>query len=136
MFKLLLYVSLITIGCVGPSGINGLNGIDGINGIDGLNGQSCSVTSFPESTLIHCTDGTSSVIMHGHPAPYEIVEIIAPCHETGSKELLLRLRNGDILAHYSHGVRQYLTYLSPGTWQLTDGTSCVFTVHSNMSVTW
>jgi hypothetical protein len=103
------------------------------DGKDGKNGSSCSVSNAEGGALILCEDGTSSLLLHGATSPTSIVEIIRPCN---SNELLLRLGNRELIAHYSDGPKQYLTFVTPGTWRLTDGSSCVFTVHDNLDVTW
>ncbi len=69
------------------------------------------------------------------PSPYDITEIIEPCPES-SDEVLLRLYDGTILGHYSQGSRQYLTELTEGTYQTTDGSKCNFTINADGSVGW
>lgn len=94
----------------GSDGENGSNGMDGEDGADGQNGQ----------------DGVSSVI-----------EIIDPCGDQGRfDEVLLRLHDGSLLAHYASGSRQFLTFIGPGNYITTDGLGCSFTVDNDMNVSW
>lgn len=96
----------------GPAGPIGPGGAVGPQGPDGEPG---------ESTI---------------PSPYDIVEIIDPCGQAALDEILLKLRNGTLLGHYSDGNKQYLVVLVPGSYSTTDGYHCNFVVHSNGSVTW
>jgi hypothetical protein len=129
-------------------GRNGPQGQRGRQGFPGYNGTSCSVTAVSNGSIISCEDGTSTVVLNGTdgvdgndgadgtPTAYSVQEIIKPCNETGSSEVLLKLYNGELLAHYSHGSRQYLALLTPGSYQLTDGSACNFTVNADMTVSW
>jgi hypothetical protein len=147
MKRILLCLFLFTSACClrGPQGVQGNRGASGLVGAPGIDGSSCSVESVSNGAVITCEDGTSTVILNGadgqdgsdaQPTAYSIVEVIKPCPGSGYREVLLRTYNGEILAHYSHGSKQFLTFLTPGNYQLTDGSSCNFTVHSDMSVTW
>jgi hypothetical protein len=68
--------------------------------------------------------------------------VIDPCGNppgTGQQaldEVLLRLRNGQIIAHYSSGQKQFLVIVPPGYYSTTDGYSCSFQVLNDGSVTW
>lgn len=116
-------------------------------GPKGKDGSSCSVSRVSGGAVIACTDGTSALVVDGadgingldgangadgQPAalnPLDIVEIMNPCGDAqGFDEILLKLRDGTILAHYSHGSRQFLVELSPGAYTTTDGQSCTFTL--------
>lgn len=89
----------------GPTAVLLLNGVNGIDGADGAPGLDAA------------------------PSPHNIVEIIAPCGPMPeASEVLLRLGTGQIVAHYSHGSKQFLTLLSPGNYVTTDGHACNFTV--------
>ncbi len=148
-------------GSVGPSGATGIQGPEGQSGPVGATGPagaagpvgppgeagtSCSVSPYTNGALISCTDGTSVVLLDGVdevdgtdavPSPYMIVGFIDPCGPQGSfDEVLMQLDSGQLIAHYSHGNRQFLVSLPPGNYTTTDGTSCSFVVHSDMSVTW
>lgn len=140
------------------SGTNGSNGTNGTNGSNGANGGSCSVYQASNGARISCPDGTEVVVLNGvdgtdgqdgsdgsdgspgAPAPatpYTVVEIIDPCGAQGSfDEVILRLANGDLLAHYSHGSKQHLVLIGPGSYETTDGTKCRFTVSSTKQITW
>lgn len=110
--------AFISNGIDGLNGTNGQDGADGQDGEDGADGQ----------------DGQSIVGPQGPPGisppagAYDIVGIVEPCAAT-NREVLLRLRDGRLLAHYSAGSAQFLALLGPGTYQLTDGgPTCTFTV--------
>jgi hypothetical protein len=141
MKNLILLLALTTlVSCKGKDGSMGPKGDTGAPG------SSCSVTQVSNGAIISCENGTSAVLLNGQdgadgsPAPatpYTVTEIIDPCgNSPGFDEVLLRLHNGQIMAHYAQGALQFLTILSPGTYRVTDGTNCVFTVHPDMSVTW
>lgn len=75
------------------------------------------------------------------PNQYDVVSLIFPCGQPVGviKEVLLRLANGTIIASFSdnvNGLNTRLAIIPPGTYQDTDGTHCVFTVHSDGTVTW
>lgn len=76
----------------------------------------------------------------GEDAPaseYTIVELIDPCGPTSDfNEVLFRTAGGTILAHYSHGNKQFLTELRPGSYVTTDYQQCYFTVNADNTVTW
>jgi hypothetical protein len=68
-----------------------------------------------------------------------IVEVIDPCGDNPSKqfeEVLLRLSNGQILAHFSSGNKEFFSLLSPGNYVTTDGTNCHFTVDAKNNITY
>ena len=137
MKKLVLVLALVgLLGCSVDDGKDGTNGLPGRDGNDGAPGEGCSVEQTTGGAVITCADGSMSVILHGSDGLDAVVEKIKPCAGTGSREVLLRLSDGSLLAHYSDGANQFLAELFPGTWRLTDGSSCVFTVHHDLSVTW
>jgi hypothetical protein len=113
------------VGADGADGTDGLDGVDGINGVDGVDGVD-------GANGVDGTDGANAP-----PTPYTVTQLIDPCGETpGFNEVLLRLANGMLLAHYSHGSRQFLTVITPGTYTTTQGSpECTFTVAADMTVT-
>lgn len=126
----------------GPRGEIGTPGQDGAPGRDG---QSCTVTQVANGALISCPDGTTTAILNGtngvdgQPAPanaYDVVATIDPCGPTSAyDEILLKLANGQILAHFASGAKQFLTLVPPGNYTVTDGTGCKFTVTPTGEVT-
>jgi hypothetical protein len=131
------------VGPPGNDGHDGLNGHDGSNGNAGANGNdgsSCSVNQTETGAIISCTDGTGAVIMNGkdgEPSIYGIKELIDPCgHGPGFNEVLLRLNNGDILAHFSSGSLQFLSIIGPGNYMTTDAQACHFSINPDKSVVW
>jgi hypothetical protein len=127
------------------NGKNGLNGTNGSNGADGSNGSSCSTVQTSNGAQIQCNDGTFAVISNGKDGKnatstatgYEIVKVIDPCGtKTAFDEVLLQFANGDLLAHYSDGIKEHFTLIPPGSYRTTDGTNCNFTVTSDKKVNW
>lgn len=126
-------------------GIVGPKGETGAPGQDGRDGQSCTVTQVANGALISCPDGTSTAILNGTPgadgqtAPataYTVTELVDPCGPQGAyDEVLLKLANGQILAHFASGAKQFLTIVPPGNYTVTDGTSCRFTITPTGEVT-
>jgi collagen type VII alpha len=129
-----------------PAGVSGQPGKDGLDGAAGEPGQagtSCTVQAVDNGAVISCSDGTSVVVLNGSDGTdgtvgaYSIVGMIDPCgDQPGFDELLLRLADGSLIAHYSHGNKQFLTVIGPGSYQTTDGHSCNFTVTQTLDVTW
>lgn len=67
----------------------------------------------------------------------DVSEIIDPCGSQGAyDEVLLRLGNGQIMAHYASGTNQFLTLLSAGNYVTTDGTNCHFTISASGVITY
>lgn len=138
----------------GPRGDQGVPGKDGKDSIvpgpagpNGVPGSSCSVSRTIGGSLIQCTDGTSAVVLDGingadgrdgvdaPPTPYTVTSIYDPCgKQTTYDEVLLRLANGQLLAHYASGSLQYLTVIGPGNYVTTDNSSCYFTVDANLNI--
>lgn len=104
------------------NGLNGSNGVDGQNGTNGTNG----------------TDGQDGADgQNAPPTAYTVVGVVDPCGKQASfDEVLLKLQNGQLMAHYSDGARQFLTLIGPGNYITTDNTSCHFSVSASMEVTW
>lgn len=119
-------VAVLENGQDGSNGSDGHNGSDGQNGNDGEDGE----------------DGNDGATGPQGPAapinPYSIVEIINPCGDNaGYDEVLFRLANGQILAHYAGGGNlQFLTLIGAGSWVTTDSSACHFTVSAAGVVTW
>lgn len=141
----------------GQDGTDGLPGLDGINGKDGQDGSSCTVVQTNTGAVITCDDGSYAEVLHGSDgldgldgqdgmdgqdgqdapvSPFQIVEVIDPCgKQTAFDEVILRMANGQLVAFFaSHG--GFLAILGPGTYMTTDGTSCIFKVHADLTVTW
>lgn len=133
-------------GTPGPAGVDGLQGEQGPAGpagpagAAGEDGSFCTVSTTIGGQLISCTDGTSGVILNGQdapPTPYTVTEMIDPCGDQSAfDEILLRLANDQLVAHFSSGALEFLTTLPPGSYQTTDGTNCHFIIHNDMSVSW
>lgn len=89
------------------------HGISGADGSDGVDGDDAPIS------------------------PYAITEVIAPCGGAlAFSEVLLRMSNGQLIAHYASGNKQFLTILTPGNYVLTDGSNCHFNVSNTGVVTW
>lgn len=140
----------------GPAGPIGPTGSPGLQGPAGADGSSCSVQQLSNGARISCTDGTEVVILNGEvgatgpqgpagvpgtpgssapPTAYSVVSVIDPCGKQATfDEVLLKLYNGQILAHYASGSNQFLTFITPGNYVTTDGTHCYFTLNSNGAI--
>lgn len=110
------------------NGLASAAGKDGINGADGAPGQ----TGAPGAQGSKGDPGT--------PAPagaFMVESVIDPCNAgPGFNEVLLKLADGHILAHYADKEKQFLTFIGPGNYVTTDGTNCYFTVTATGDVTW
>lgn len=124
---------------------------------NGKDGTSCTTQSLSNGARISCTDGTQSVVYNGTngtngqngqdgqdgedgqdapPSAYSVVELVDPCGKQASfDEVLLRLQNNQIMAHYADGAKQFLTIVGPGSYVTTDGTHCYFTVTNDLQIT-
>lgn len=135
-------------GTGGSPGAQGPAGSAGATGPAGNDGSSCSVNPVVGGALITCADGTSVVLWNGTngadgqdgadapPTAYTVVGLGDPCGKQSSfDEVLLRLQNGDLLAHYASGNQQFLAKITPGSYVTTDGTHCYFTVSNDGSIT-
>lgn len=147
-------------GANGDQGETGAVGPIGPAGANGENGSSCSATQAIGGVLISCTDGTSAVLLDGPtgprgdtgekgdsgsngvdglnapPTPYTVTEMIDPCgDQTAYDEILMRLANDQLVAHFSSGSLEFLTVIPPGNYVTTDGTHCHFTVDIDMQIT-
>jgi len=127
---------------------------EGPQGPRGPAGQACQVESFSNGAVITCSN-TSAVVYNGkdgtdgedgvdgkdgEDAPvgtYTFTESIDPCgSESQFDEVLFRTGAGELVAHYSKGNKQFLTFIGPGSYKTTDGTNCLFTVNSDLEVSW
>lgn len=143
----------------GATGAPGVQGPQGETGANGNDGSSCSVTeNMIGGAIISCTDGTSAVVLDGQDGasgrdgldgkdgkdgmdasllPFSIVGFVDPCGPQSTyDEILIQLTNGQVVAHFSSGNRQFLTSIGPGTYITTDGTGCIFTIQNDMTITW
>lgn len=114
-------------------------------GAPGQDGKTCSVSQLENGALLSCPDGSSIAILNGapgadgQPAPasaFTIVGTVDPCGPQGRfDEVLLKLANGQVLAHFASGNKQFLTIVPPGNYTVTDGTGCKFTITNEGEVT-
>jgi hypothetical protein len=114
-------------GSVGPTGAVGATGAQGLQGAQGP--QGAVGPAGPQGL-----PGTNA------PTPIPIV-IINPCGDAPGiyDEVILKLPDGTLLASFSDnasGLNTRLSALVPGTFITSDGSTCIFTVHSNGTVTW
>lgn len=138
---------LVLTSCSDLDKLKGPAGPQGPKGDTGSPGQNCTVQEALNGAVILCPDGTNVLVLNGTngvdglpaPAPssYTISEIIDPCGRQGAfDEVLLRLTNGQLIAHYSGHGDNFLTLISPGNYITTDGTRCNFNVTNSLGVTW
>jgi len=98
-----------------------------VNGADGRPGSDCSVEQLSNGAIIRCASTTAILTPQG--AQYAVVDIIDPCGDSpGFDEVLLRLANGQLLAHFASGSLQFLTLVPDGSYVTTDSQQCHFTV--------
>jgi hypothetical protein len=125
------------------TGPKGEQGVQGERGAQGDQGEGCTVATAVNGALVTC--GANSVlILNGEdgsdapPTPLTITKIIDPCGKQGSgfNEVLLKLANDNIMAHFSSGANQFFALLTPGNYVTTDGTNCNFNVSNTYQVTW
>jgi len=129
-------------GTDGQDGVDGVNGVDGQDGEDGLDGQD-GVDGQDGQDGVDGQDGAIGPVGPAGPmgptGPAALQEVVNPCGEQGLyEEVLLRFSTGQLMALYYDAGNQksFLTELSPGNYVTTDGFSCLFTVHGDLSVTW
>ena len=130
------------VGPSGPRGEPGERGPAGDQGPEGTPGSSCSVSQMSNGALVTCTNGTNAVILNGvdgdntPSSAYTVTELIDPCVRQGTfDEILFRTTNGTLIAHYSHGNKQFLTVIGPGDYVTTDSTNCYFTITPSLEIT-
>jgi hypothetical protein len=139
---------------------NGTNGVDGsscnvisinngaeiscddgssITLLNGINGSSCEVTQLLNGIKVTCGNEIGYVYNgeDGATSAFTVTEVINPCGDYPGHfdEVLLKMSNGEILAHFSHGNLQFLTLLTDGNYVTTDKQACNFNV-TNGVVTW
>lgn len=123
-------------GEIGPRGGEGPVGRDGVAGATGPAGEKGDTGATGATGETGPTGPQGEAGEDAEPSDYTVVALVYPCgNGPGFEEVLLRMSDGTLLAHYSHGSRQFLAVVTPGTYTTTDGTGCVFTVHNDMSVT-
>lgn len=104
----------------------------------------CTVREVENGAEITC-GSTKVVILNGgkgadgKDAPdsaYQIIETIDPCGDAPGQydEVLLRMANRQLLAHYSDGQKQFLVLIGPGNYKTTDNTNCLFTIDNNLNI--
>jgi len=123
----------------GTNGSNGEDGSDGVNGSDGQDGSDGVDGQDGEDGQDGATGPVGPAGPVGPTGPAALQEVINPCGENGLyEEVLLRFSTGQLMALYYDAGNQksFLTELSPGSYVTTDGFSCLFTVHGDLSVTW
>lgn len=80
-------------------------------------------------SLVGCGPSKFHVFSNDNDRSGEIVEYIDPCGDgPGFDEVILRMGDGTLLAHYSSGGREFLTIITPGNYVTTDQQACSFTV--------
>jgi len=136
---LLLSLSILALSACAKKGDRGFNGSDG------KDGSSCSVAQASNGAVITCQDGTSTLILNGTngadgqnapPTAFTVTEILDPCGDAPGQfdEVLLRLANGQVIAHFASGNLQFLAVLSPGSYVTTDSQACHFTLNSDGTI--
>lgn len=129
----------------GPKGDRGDIGERGPAGPGGVDGSSCSIVQLVNGVRISCTDGTEAVVLNGsdgqdgadaQPTMYSVVEVINPCGPQATfDEVILKLANGQIMAHFASGSKQFLALIGPGDYTTTDSTHCHFTITNTGDIT-
>lgn len=123
------------------------SGAPGVDGLPGAPGVGCSVQDVVNGAIITCgpdsvliLDGTAGIDgqngtdgQDGQDAPptaYTVTELVDPCGDgPGFDEVIFRLANGQLVAHYAGGGNlQFLALLGPGAYRTTDSQACNFTV--------
>lgn len=130
----------------GPAGDTGAQGAQGQPGTQGPQGDKGDKGDAGEqgpagqdgAQGAQGTQGTPGEQGPAAPTPeYQVTEIIDPCGDQSQfDEVLLRMANRQLIAHYASGVTQFLTIVGPGSYVTTDGTNCYFTIDSDLNVTW
>ncbi len=125
----------------------GEKGDVGNSGRDGSDGASCRVIPNANGAVIACEGQPIVAILNGVDGingtngadapvtPYMVTEIVDVCgKQTTYDEVLLRLGNGQLVAHFASGADQFLTIIGPGSYVTTDSTHCFFTVNSDLTI--
>lgn len=135
MRKLILVLALTGLSACAEKGDRGATGPAGQPGVG------CTVAQLSNGAQIECgdtaafisngSDGQDAVLPPGYSYIPEGAFYIAGIEDlcgNGAQEVLFRLSDNRLVAHYSHGSKQYLAVLSPGNYITTDGYSCNFSV--------
>lgn len=133
-------------GAQGPSGLPGLPGQDGAQGPKGDTGNKGNKgdTGSQGSPGVNGTNGTNgSNGTNGTNAPinpFDIDSLINPCGDAPGvyDEIFIKLKNGTVIVSFSANTSGDLTRfvtLPAGTYQTTDGDSCVFSIDSSGNIT-
>ena len=134
ILALLLLVLFMVVGC------SGKNGSSGANGKPGAPGAGCVVEQMFNGAMIKCGDFSAIVLNgeDGQPTSFTIVEIVDPCGDMPNylDEVIFRLANGSLIAHYSKAGLQFLTVLAPGNYRTRDMQACNFTILPTNEVIW
>lgn len=122
------------------------------NGRPGENGTAatCSTQQLSNGSETICSDGSHSVVVNGSAGvkgdtgasgsngtnghdspitPYSITDVLLPCGAGGGyDEVLLRLGDGQLLAHFTEGSREFLSILKPGNYVTASIPACYFSI--------
>ena len=153
MKYIFIILSLLFIGCAPQKARNGVNGHDGFTSLLSTTRYEAGLALCPSDSGVEIQTGLDrnrnwvldteeanyiTIVCDGEPdaTPYGISVLIDPCGPQGDNdEIIVRLTDGSLLFHYSHGNKQFLSILSDGNYETTDGTKCSFYVNSG-EVTW
>lgn len=122
-------------GVDGKDGVDGVSGSDGKDGADGKDGESCSISKTNKLSTLTC-GGVSVDIVDGKDGQDGLdgedgdsIEVIDPCPEEDAKyrEVLLQVGN-TYVSYFKNNDKEFLTRLSPGRYQTTDGRKCYFSI--------
>lgn len=118
--------------CESDSGVEIQSGLD-------LNDNLVLDSEEIQQATIVCDGKDGQDGQDGEDAPipqFTVVDSVNPCGQQGTyDEVLLKLQNGEYLAHYAHGNKQFLTIIGDGNYVTTDGTSCNFSIVNGV-VSW
>lgn len=131
---LLFFFLIVLVGCAGKPGK------DGLAGQPGHPGEGCTVEQMFNGAMIKCGD-FSAIVLNGEdgtPTSFTIVEVIDPCGDKPGylDEIIFRLANGSLIAHFTSAGLQGLTVLTPGNYRTLDKQACNFTVTPTNEVIW
>lgn len=121
-------------GDTGAPGVAGDKGEAGQNGAQGPRGEAGPAGVAGERGPQGETgpQGAAAVL-----SQYSVTEVVDPCGDgPGFDEVLLRMSNGQLLAHYTNGHYQFLTIVAPGHYSTTDQQECHFTINTDLSISY
>lgn len=129
-------------GDTGPIGANGVRGVSGTVGEQGITGDPGpqgpigDIGAQGDPGIQGPAGPTGAAGSNAAPTDYTVVGLIDPCGDSpGYDEILLRLANGQLMAHYAGGGNlQFLTVIGPGSYSTTDSQACAFTVTADLEV--